>query len=376
MSTYTLPIPEWVEPLRNLALGTSVAALFLVPAASYSVLVIEQQPVNSEIGFVVTFTNGFAGLRPLFNATSSGLETPTFQKTAQQTNDTIELDRIPHLLREMSGLPVETLASLAHVSRNAYYKWLDGKGVSDEHAKRLTELLDAFRTIRDLHGPALKEFLETPDPAGRPIDLLAAGKYDVVIGLALRPLPTHEDANSVSKAARDISGLSGWARPAVRLNWGAPHLSAVELDRALDRLSPRPLLGHEESPGDDVVGAVIKPLLENLSQMQKDGDPDLDALDNVKEVRLAKIVGKPPFDVRLLFIIPEEGLPDKGVALARLVFRIRTWFNPLAARLVAWEARHLYEITVGDYLDTQQIYLEQYTYQGQIIRGLLPAANI
>lgn len=127
---------------------------------------------------------------------------------------------------------------------------------------------------------------------------------------------------------------------------------------------------------DDVVGAVIKPLLDNLSQMQKDSVPDLDALDNVKEVRLAKIVGKPPFDVRLLFIIPEDGLPNNGVALARLVFRIRTWFNPLAARLVAWDARHLYEITVGDYLDTQQIYLEQYTYQGQIIRGLLPTIDV
>jgi len=126
---------------------------------------------------------------------------------------------------------------------------------------------------------------------------------------------------------------------------------------------------------DDVVGAVIKPILDNLSQMQKDNDPELDALDIVKEVRLAKIVGKPPFDVRLLFIIPEDGLPDNDVALARLVFRIRTWFNPLAARLIAWDARHLYEITVGDYLDTQQIYLEQYTYQGQIIQGLLPTAN-
>lgn len=127
---------------------------------------------------------------------------------------------------------------------------------------------------------------------------------------------------------------------------------------------------------DDVVGAVIKPLLDNLSQMQKNKDPNLDALDNVKEVRLAKIVGKPPFDVRLLFIIPEDGLPDQGVTLARLVSRIRTWFNPLAARLVAWDARHLYEITVGDYLDTQQIYLEQYTYQGQIVQGLLPTINI
>ena len=249
MSTYTLPIPQWVDPLRNLTLGTSVAAFFLVPAASYPVLVIEQQPVHSEIGFVITSIGGFASSRPLFDATSSGLETPAFQKTAQQTNDTIELDRIPYLLREMSGLPVETLASLAHVSRNAYYKWLDGKGVSDEHAKRLIELLDAFRTIRDLRGPALKEFLEALGPAGRPIDLLAAGKHDIVIGLALRPLPAHIASDSVSKAARDISGLSGWARPAVRLNWGAPHLSAGELDRALDRLSPRPQFSHEESPG-------------------------------------------------------------------------------------------------------------------------------
>jgi transcriptional regulator with XRE-family HTH domain len=247
MSTYTLPIREWVDPLRNLALGASMAALFLVPAADYPVLVIEQQPLHSEIGFVSTFTAGFVSSRPLFDATSFGLETPTFQKTTLQTNDTVELDRIPHLLRDMSGLAVETLASLAHVSRNAYYKWLDGKGVSDGHAKRLTELLDAFRTIRDLRGPALKEFLEAPGPVGRPIDLLVAGKYDVVIGLALRPLPAHIDSDSVSKVARDVSGLSGWARPAERLNWRAPRLSSVELDRALDRLSPRPLLSHGES---------------------------------------------------------------------------------------------------------------------------------
>jgi hypothetical protein len=108
-------------------------------------------------------------------------------------------------------------------------------------------LLDTFRTIHDLRGPALKEFLEAPSPAGRPIDLLAADKSDVVIGLALRPLPDHIDSGSVSKTARDISGLSGWAHPAVRLNWRAPHLSASELDRALDWLSPRPQLSHSKS---------------------------------------------------------------------------------------------------------------------------------
>jgi hypothetical protein len=127
---------------------------------------------------------------------------------------------------------------------------------------------------------------------------------------------------------------------------------------------------------DVVVGAVIKPILDNLSQMQKDNDPDLDALNDVKEVRLAKFIGNPPFDVRLLFITPESGLPDNGVALARLIARMREWFNPLAARLVAWDALHLYEITVGDYLDTQQIYLEQYTYRGEIIQGLFPVPHI
>ncbi len=90
--------------------------------------------------------------------------------------------------------------------------------------------------------------------------------------------------------------------------------------------------------------------------MQKANDPDLRALDMVKEVRLAKIVGDPPYDVRLLFIIPETGLSDDGIALARLVSRMRKWFNPPAARLVAWDAHHIYEISVGDYLDTQLMF--------------------
>ncbi len=150
------------------------------------------------------------------------------------------------------------------------------------------------------------------------------------------------------------------------------------IDSATQERFARWIAHHFDRPAfhDDVVGAVIKPILENLSQMQKNGDSGLEALDTVKEMRLAKIVGKPPFEVRLLFIIPQTGLSDNGVALAHLVSRMRTWFNPLAARLVAWDARHLYEISVGDYLDTQQIYLEQYTYKGQVIQGLLPTANI
>lgn len=127
---------------------------------------------------------------------------------------------------------------------------------------------------------------------------------------------------------------------------------------------------------EDIVGAVVKPILDNLSQMQLENDSDLDALRVVSEVRLAKIEGKSPFDVRILFIIPESGLPDNGIALDRFVARMRRWFNPLAARLVVWDARHIYEITVGDYLDTQQIYLDHYSYRGQTIQGLLPPPRL
>lgn len=127
---------------------------------------------------------------------------------------------------------------------------------------------------------------------------------------------------------------------------------------------------------ENVVGAVIQPILDNFSKMREDNDPDLSALDIVREVRLGKIVGSPPYDVRLLFIIPETGLPDKGIALARLVSRIRNWFNPLAAHLVAWDAFHIYQISHGDYLATQQIYLDHYTYRGQTIRGLLPLPQV
>ena len=65
-----------------------------------------------------------------------------------------------------------------------------------------------------------------------------------------------------------------------------------------------------------------------------------------------------------------------GIALDRFVARMKGWFNPLAARLVAWDALHIYEITVGDYLDTQQIYLDHYSYRGQTIQGLLPPPRI
>jgi hypothetical protein len=106
--------------------------------------------------------------------------------------------------------------------------------------------------------------------------------------------------------------------------------------------------------------------------MQAENDPDLGVLDLVKEVRIAPLKEATPYKVNMLFIISEEGLPDKGVALARFVGRLQEWFDPEAASLAAWDALNLYEISAGDYINTQQIYLDHYTYDGNTIRGLNP----
>jgi hypothetical protein len=123
---------------------------------------------------------------------------------------------------------------------------------------------------------------------------------------------------------------------------------------------------------EGVVGAIVKPILENLRQMQEASDPALEALDAVQEVRMARPTGEPPYNIYLVFIISGTELPDQGMALAHLVRRMRSWFDPGKARLVAWGARNLYQISAGDYLDTDQIYLDHYTYQGQTILGLTP----
>jgi transcriptional regulator with XRE-family HTH domain len=250
MNTYTPPVGDWVALLRNFTIGISMGSIILIPTVGSPVQPSEQQPVQSVVHVVTALPDRYVDPHTLLVPTRFGLEKLTVQEIVEKTIERAELNSIPRILRDMSGLPIETLASLAHVSRNAYYKWLDGKGVSDEHIARLTELLNTFRTIYDLQGSDFKEFLERPGPAGRPIDLLITNNNEAVIGLALRSSYDYVDSDSISSAARNVSGLPSWLRPTVKLKWGAPHLSSAELDHALDRLSPRPQFNQVESFSD------------------------------------------------------------------------------------------------------------------------------
>jgi hypothetical protein len=73
--------------------------------------------------------------------------------------------------------------------------------------------------------------------------LLARGESSAVIGLALRQ-PASVVDSSVSPLARQISGLSGWLRPAARLHWG---VSPLNQEEALYRLGQRPMPDESEA---------------------------------------------------------------------------------------------------------------------------------
>ncbi|MDQ6661087.1 MAG: hypothetical protein M3Z24_08990 [Chloroflexota bacterium] len=249
MSVNTPTVREWVNPLRNFTLGVSIASLILVPSAGYPVDQTEQQTLqgNSGLNLMTTIPDGAFDLRTVRIPTLHGLDFPTLAMPASVANDKVEKDSIPLALRDMTGLSIETLASLVNVSRNAYYKWLDGKGVSDEHEARLTELFNTCCTLHDLQRSNLKEFLEASGPAGRPIDILANGDSSAVIGLALRsPFETAQSSNE-SNLVRRTSGLSGWLRPAAKLSWGAPQLTEAEREEALYRLGSRPRANEVET---------------------------------------------------------------------------------------------------------------------------------
>ena len=47
-------------------------------------------------------------------------------------------------LQKLSGMPIQELAGLVGVSRQAYHKWLNGKTITQEHKARLKELIAVY----------------------------------------------------------------------------------------------------------------------------------------------------------------------------------------------------------------------------------------
>ncbi len=243
------PVQEWATELRKLAAGMTIAAFLLVPSASPTAIRVQSRPGGERPELVSSVPDGPLDPQTARFRTRGGLDTALISAGPQEDEDE-EQATLPARLREVSGLSVTALAQVAGVSKVTYHNWLKGEGISDENAARLAELLETFRSLRDLRGPELARFLETPGPAGRPLDLLTRGNTKAVIGLALNPAVTEPAEPDVADAVWAATGLSGWLQPVSRLDWGAPRLTDEELGRALADLNLRPWTGEEVALDD------------------------------------------------------------------------------------------------------------------------------
>jgi transcriptional regulator with XRE-family HTH domain len=146
---------------------------------------------------------------------------PLTMRIAQHGVDWADLAQI---LKQKTGLAIEVLAKAAGVSKVSYHKWLNGAGLSEESRQRLTELLDTFGVLRQAQ-PDLRRFLDQSTAAGTPLELLAARKDALAIGIALK------GTGSVQRRA--TYPVDGTLKRVRSLGW------ATQIDRnRLEDLSP------------------------------------------------------------------------------------------------------------------------------------------
>lgn len=248
----TAQVKEWATPLRSLASGISIASFILAPMPILSRQV-DLCPIQGDIDVEIITTLPDGGFNPhtLYYCSLNGLRTASYLEPTLLPNDAAGNTNIPAELRDLSGLPIETLAHLADVSRVTFHKWLNGENVSKKTLPHLKELLATLQTLKNLRGADLRSFLETPGIAGKPVDLLTDREYKTVIGLALYPAYKPTTSSAVSEAARQISGLPSWVRPATRLAWSAPPITDTERDKAIEELSPSPVPNEPELSTDE-----------------------------------------------------------------------------------------------------------------------------
>jgi hypothetical protein len=140
---------------------------------------------------------------------------------------------------------------------------------------------------------------------------------------------------------------------------GAPdEATRFQFARWLGRRFNRPALP------DEVNTCVARPITSGLAALRVADEAAVVLLRRILEIRIGKLEGTPPYEVRLLFVVDEAG--DRGAivcGLAGLVADMNGWMGE-NARIVAWDAATLYEISAGDYLDTIPLYAEHLTFQG------------
>jgi len=122
---------------------------------------------------------------------------------------------------------------------------------------------------------------------------------------------------------------------------------------------------------DAIVVAIVKPILENMRSLQATGNLNLDLFDRILEVRLRVENDSLPFTFDLLFMVEPVASAEFELLMAPLLGQMRSWFQPELSKLRAWYTRSYEDVSVADYLASDQLYLDEYSYDGGTIRGLI-----
>jgi hypothetical protein len=167
--------------------------------------------------------------------------------------------------------------------------------------------------------------------------------------------------------ARDICEICGWIWPARRLAWGPVAIDAATRQQTMDEFGAAVAAADVYLPGaddddepvqfapwidrrfnrpalpDSVVKSVGSSIVNTIRELREVGDPAIDVLNDITDIRIGQLLGDPPYDVQLLFVTRDADTSnDVRLALARLIVDMQSWLTP-QARIVAWDAASINE---------------------------------
>ena len=151
-------------------------------AESYSGVGIATPPVS---GSPSTWTSSLSGTSAYARIYESGA--PPYDASPATSGHGRVLRSDPaEELRELTGLPVESLARLVGVSRVAYHDWLRGRPITLSRERNLLRILSVVREASSRgDSAAVRQWLLEPvkGTSLSPYDLLASRRTDEALGL-------------------------------------------------------------------------------------------------------------------------------------------------------------------------------------------------
>jgi len=126
---------------------------------------------------------------------------------------------------------------------------------------------------------------------------------------------------------------------------------------------------------DSFVASVSVPIRDILRDLERSGDKDFDVLSDVSEIRIGTPAQRPPFEVRLFFILDPHMLSKQGlkIRLSALASKIRSAILDKDVAWAGWGAYSLENLPARIYQDTDQMLFDEFSFSTGELVGEMPS---